>query len=454
MVLKDKNITVVGLGISGRAALNFLYDKGARLKVTDKSDNPQIRESVKELKDKGIECEIGRHTEEFLNGTELLIVSPGVDNSSLPIKYAEEKRIPILSEIELAYRFCQGTIIAVSGTNGKSTVVSLIGEMFKKKDRRVYICGNIGLPFTSIVKDVDRDGVVVLEISSFQLERSVEFRPHIAVMLNITEDHLDRYRDFDEYVDAKLRLFMNQKDTDYAIINYEEAKFKKLKNTIRSALLYFSKHRLSKEYNGAYIENDKLVIRKDGKYVWIGDRDSLSLSGEHNLENALAAGLASFILGIDGGIIKDVLYNFKPLSHRYEVVDIIDGVRFIDDSKATNVDSVRRAIQSSVKGIILIAGGRDKGGDYSVLARPLKEKAKRIFLIGEAKEKIAHALSDAVSISFAATLEEAVIESHRIAKRGDTVLLSPMCSSFDMFKDYKERGEVFRRAVEGLKENA
>jgi len=453
-MLEGKKVTVVGLGTSGLEAAIFSQERKASVKVTDKNDNPEIRKRYAKLEEKGIECELARHTEEFMEGTELLVVSPGVDNNSLPIRWAEERKIPVISEIELGYQFCEGKIVAVSGTNGKSTVTSIIGEIIKKAGKNVFVCGNIGTPFTSIASSVTKDDIVVLEISSFQLERIERFRPHVAVMLNITEDHLDRYSNFNEYVSAKLRLFANQSNTDYAIVNYDQSKLKALDKAVNSNLLYFTKHKLPKEHGGAYVENNELVVRKDGRFIWFAAKDSLSLSGEHNLENALASGLAAFILGIEPDIIKDVLYNFKGLSHRFESVDTINGIRFVDDSKATNVDSARRAIQSSPKGIILIAGGKDKGGDYKILAKLLKEKVRSILLIGEASQRIRDALSNTVEIALADNLNKAVKTAFKMAKRGETVLLSPMCSSFDMFKDYKERGDLFRRAVEELKKDA
>lgn len=447
----NKRVTVVGLGLSGRAASLFLHERGATVKATDEGDTQELRQTAGELEVRGIECELGRHTEEFLEGTELLVVSPGVDNNSIPIRWVQTRNIPITSEIELGYRFCRGKIVAVSGTNGKSTVVSLIGQILKKAGRKAFVCGNIGTPFTSIVSSIQKDDIAVLEISSFQLERIHSFKPHVAVMLNITEDHLDRYKAFNEYIDAKRRLFMNQGEGDYAIVNYDQTKFKNIQKNTQARVLYFSKHRLPKERNGAYVENNELLARRDGRYVWLANRDSLSLNGEHNLENGLAAGLAVFTLGVEPEIIKEVLYDFKTLDHRFELIGTVEGVKFVDDSKATNVDSARRAIQSSAKGIILIAGGRDKGGDYKILAKLVKEKVKAILLIGEAKEKIARAFSKTVPVFSAPGLKEAVDEGFKAAKRGDTILLSPMCSSFDMFRDYRERGEVFRQAVEDLK---
>ena len=316
---------------------------------------------------------------------------------------------------------------------------------------KTALCGNIGIPFTSIAGILDKDSIAVLEVSSFQLERIENFRPYISIMLNIADDHLDRYADMNEYEKAKNKVFMNQLKGDYAIANYEQARFRGLKSSIEPEVLFFSSKKLPKGMDGAYIEKEELIIRKDNKYTWLASKDSLSLIGEHNTENALASGLACFLIGADPDIIKDVLCSFRGLRHRFELVSTVKGIKFIDDSKATNINSAKRAIQASSKGIILIAGGKDKGGDYKALSKPLKEKVKSMFLIGEAKERIASSLSNIVPTSFATTLEHAVKEAFKTAKSGDTILLAPMCSSFDMFKDYKERGEVFCKVVQELK---
>ncbi len=450
MELAEKRVVVVGLGESGMAAASFLKSKGASVAVSEGSDSPSIQARRDLLESKGILCQTNGHTRDFFEGVGLIVLSPGVDNDSQPVKWAVEMNIPIMGEIELAYRFCQGKIVAISGTNGKSTVTMLIADMLKKGQKKTVICGNIGIPFTSVLSDIDSDTIVVLEVSSFQLERIEHFKPYIAIMLNISQDHLDRYKDYGEYVSAKMRLFMNQDENDIAILNYSEHKLKELKGGVRSKRIYFSRHHMPKEIDGAYVENDQLVVRKEGKYIWLARKEDLSLAGEHNVENSLASGLAAYLLGVDADNIKETLYNFKTLDHRFEMVKIIDGIKFIDDSKATNIDSTRRAVQSSSRGIILIAGGKDKGGDYKVLNKLFKEKVKSLVLIGEAKEKIKNAFSSVVPTSLSGSLEEAVTEARSIAKSGDTVLLSPMCSSFDMFTDYKERGRIFCQAVDQL----
>ncbi|MFH1753125.1 MAG: UDP-N-acetylmuramoyl-L-alanine--D-glutamate ligase [Candidatus Omnitrophota bacterium] len=447
---KGKNVTVVGLASSGLAAARLLKESEAVVKITDNGDSAELAKRASELEGMGVACEIGRHTEAFLEGTELFVVSPGVEDGSLPIKWAQERGIRIISEIELGYIFCKGRIIAISGTNGKSTVTSLIGEIFKKAGMPVYVCGNIGLPFTEIALKTKEGDVVVLEISSFQLERIDTFRPHIAILLNITEDHLDRYNEFSDYVDAKMRMFANQGEDDHAILNYDQTRLRNIAPTIRSKVLFFSKNRLSTGHDGAYVENEELVVRKDKRYVWLASSDSLSLKGEHNLENSLASGLAALLMGAEPDCISGVLTSFKTLGHRFEFIGTVKGVRFIDDSKATNVDSVYKALQSSPRGIILIAGGKDKGGDYRILTNALREKVKSLVLIGEAREKIAKVFSDVVPVNFASDMNDAVAKAFDKSKSGDTVMLSPMCSSFDMFKDYKERGDLFCKAVEAL----
>jgi len=449
--LTEKKVTVIGLGVSGEASARLLKENGAFAKVTDSGNSPDVQQRAGQLERAGIPCEIGRHSDSFIDGTELFVVSPGVEESSLPMRWAKERGVPIIGEIELGYRFCKGKIIAITGTNGKSTTTSILGEIFSKASRVVKVCGNIGNPFTGAVIGSGQDDVFVLEISSFQLETIVDFRPDISILLNITENHLDRYKSMDDYVKAKLRIFKNQMKDGVAIIGYDQTRLRNLKPALAPEVLFFTKNRLSKEHDGAYVENDELVVRRKGRYIWLASKDSLSLKGDHNLENCLAAGAAGLALGVEPDVINEVLRTFETLHHRIEFVDSVKGIRFVDDSKATSVDATYRALQATPKGIVLIAGGRDKGGDYRVIADILKEKVRMIVLIGEAKEKISAAFSKTVPVDFAQDMEGAVAKAFSRAKSGDTVLLSPMCSSFDMFKDYKERGESFSRAVSLLK---
>jgi len=449
--LKDKKVTVVGLGKSGMQAALLLHEMGAFPKVSDNRRNPEIEESAEELSKRNIQIELGSHTEEFVSDSELIVTSPGVSSESPALKWAEARSIPIISEIELAYSLCKAPIIAISGTNGKSTVTSLVGEILRESGKKVSVCGNIGLPFSGEVLSLDENSVVVLEISSFQLETIKSFKPKIACLLNIAQDHFDRYENMEAYFDAKKKIFSNQDETDYAVLNFDSHKIRALKKHIKSNSLYFSKHRLSKEYDGAYVENGQILIRQEKKFKWIADQEDLHLAGDHNLQNYLAAALMTFLFGVKAESIKKSLASFKTLPHRFEQVDIINGVRFIDDSKATNVDSVVKALECCNSPVILIAGGRDKENDYRALSKPVKEKVKDLILLGESKEKIASVIGKTKPFHFVDSLSQAVNLAFQKASRRDIVLLSPICASFDMFKDYKERGEVFRQAVAALK---
>jgi len=453
MDLANKKVTVIGLGKSGLAAALLLKEHGAEVRVSDSAKNAELEENTRQLANQSIEFELSSHTEAFINGSDLVVASPGVGISSQPLIWAREKNIPVIGEIELAYSFCPSPVIAISGTNGKSTVTTLIGEIFRKKlgDEKVKVGGNIGVPFSSIIPGLGEDSIAILEISSFQLERVKSFKPKISCLLNVTQDHLDRYTSMDEYFDTKKRIFNNQEEDDFAILNYDMPKIKSLKEEIKPKTLYFSKHRLPKSCDGAYVENGQLIIRKDKKFQWVTSIEELSFEGDHNIQNALAAVLAGFLLEIEPDIMRQALLDFKSLPHRFQTVEVINGVRFIDDSKATNIDSVIKALDCCHNGVVLIAGGRDKGTDYKPLVKAVKQKVKNLILIGEAKEKIAEDLANTKPITFVETIEEAVKLAHDKASKGNIVLLSPICASFDMFSSYKERGEAFRRAVSNLK---
>ncbi len=453
MELSGKKVLVVGLGKSGKEAALLLKKLGAVPKVTDNSKSEEIEQYASELSGQGIACELGTHSASFMEGAELVVVSPGVPDESQAIKWANEKGIPIISEIELAYNFCKAPIVAISGTNGKSTVTTLTGELIKNAGKKVFVGGNLGTPFSSGVLGLDAESIAVLEISSFQLERIKSFKPKVAVLLNVTQDHLDRYPVFDEYFEAKKRIFLNQDRDDYAILNFDSPKIKALAKAIKSKPFYFSKHRLSKEFEGAYVENEELIIRHEGKFKWITSVDELGLGGDHNIHNYLASAMASYLVGVDPESMTETISKFTALPHRFEQVDTVKGVRFIDDSKATNVDSVIKALDSCASRVVLIAGGRDKGSDYRPLANSVRRKVKELVLLGEAKEKIAKALEKTKPISFTSSLDEAVKVAYEKASKGDIVLLSPICASFDMFKSYKERGNAFRQAIEGLKKS-
>ncbi|MFH1380960.1 MAG: UDP-N-acetylmuramoyl-L-alanine--D-glutamate ligase [Candidatus Omnitrophota bacterium] len=450
MDLRNKKITVVGLGNSGFHSALLLDKEGAIVSVTDDGSDDLTKERAKILRGKYIDCEIGCHTEEFLNETELLVVSPGVPDSSLPIRCALERNIPIISELELGYIFCKGKIIAITGTNGKSTVVSLLGDILKKAKLSVNVCGNIGNSLSGEAAKIKKETIAVVEVSSFQLERIREFRPNISAILNIAEDHLDRHPDFKSYVEAKKNIFKNQKKGDFTILNFDDKDLKKIitRQKIESNVLYFS---AKKKVKGIFLEKEevKLFLKKKVKKLF--RLPANKIQGRHNTENILAAVLIAVLLGADIDSIRKSISEFTPLRHRFQSVASIGGVEFIDDSKATNVDAARRALESLKAKAILIAGGKDKKLSYKKILPLLKSKTKKIILIGETKTKMKKVFCNIVPCEECASMTEAVFAAYKSAKKSDKVLLSPMCSSFDMFSSYKARGEAFCRAVENLK---
>ena len=445
MDLKDKKVTVVGLGNSGVNAAILLDDAGARVFATDSQNSSVTRSAAQSLKKRNIEIEIGGHSEDFFRGSELVVLSPGVESSSPAVILAGRMNIPIIGEMELGYRFCRGKIIAVTGTNGKSTVTTLIGQILKDGGRDALICGNIGNSLCGEIPRIKEDTWVALEVSSFQLERIEKFKPRIALILNITDDHMDRYNKFTDYFSQKVKVFSNQDENDYLIMNYDAANLRPLNGVARSKTLFFSRTRNA---SGACVKNDKITVTPpagaEKEICGLGD---IMLRGLHNVENVLASSLAAVIAGVDPGSIRNTVMNFKGLAHRFETVDVIDGVEYIDDSKGTTVDSTYRALESCQKPVILIAGGRDKNSDYSVMSEIFKKKVKALVLIGEARQAIKKVLGRFVSTHEAKDMFEAVEIACKISDENQIVLLSPMCSSFDMFSSYKERGEVFQEAV-------
>ena len=403
-----------------------------------------MKEAIQALKGMDISTEWGGHQTETFLKQDIIVVSPGVDLNIEPIQKAIKHGVRVVSEIELAYHFIHVPIIAVTGTNGKTTTTLLVGEMLKEDGRKVGVGGNVGEPLILFADGKDRWEVLVVEISSFQLEAIKDFRPRISVLLNITEDHLDRYPRYDDYIEAKVRVFANQNSGDLAVLNRDDPIVMQLRERVKAKKVLFSlKEKLGE---GAFSNGQTIFLRLGEK----GEEYSLAktpLKGIHNVENMMAALTAARIFGCSKKSIQTVLDRFKGLEHRLEFVREIKGVRFYNDSKGTNVGSVVKSLQSFSEPVTLIAGGKDKNGDLSPLEALIQKRVKHLILIGEAKERMNRELGGLTDTVMAKTMEKAVLLAHQKAKVGEVVLLSPACSSFDMFKDYKERGKVFKEAV-------
>jgi UDP-N-acetylmuramoylalanine--D-glutamate ligase len=445
MELSNKRVMVIGLGVSGLAAARFLASRGAKLVMTDR------RVDIERSNLPAGSVKLGAEDATWMDDVELVVTSPGVPHDSTLLRTATDRRIPVIGEIELASRFLEAPIAAVTGTNGKSTVVVLLGEILKASRRRTFVGGNLGTPLIDAVGG-EWDAAVV-EVSSFQLEWIEKFRPRAAVHLNLSDDHFDRYKDLTDYGRAKARLFENQQASDYAILNRDDPNVWKLAKSMRSYVVGFG---LARGGSGASIWFDEQAhaIAFDFNFD-DAPRGRISLEGfrlhgRHNISNAMAASAAALALGVKPAEIEGALASFRGLPHRIEVVHAFGGVTYIDDSKGTNVGAVVEAIDALAAPIILIAGGLDKGGDYAPLRRPLGEKVKLAIFNGAARDKMAAALEGATEIEMVATLKEAVEHAARAARPGDTVLLSPACSSFDQFKDYAERGNVYKELVRAL----
>jgi len=446
--IKDKKIIVIGLGISGRAASLLLKSEGAIVRAIDSSVSDQLEATAKELIDAGIDVELGKDIDESIKDSDLLVVSPAVKDDSAIIKTAQEYSVPVISEIELGYYFCKAPIVAVTGTNGKSTIVTLIDLLLKSSGKNSILCGNIGEAFCGKLDQVRQEDTVVLEVSSFQLKRILDFKPKVACITNISQNHLDWHLDFDEYFNSKKRIYENQSDEDFLVLNYDDINLRALGELACSNSYFFSKR---EEVEGAFYKDGSFFINVDNQAKEICKKEDIRLKGEHNISNILCSSLSAYLMGATIEGMQKVLKNFNGLDHRFQTVATIDGVEFIDDSKATTVDATRAALNSCLSKTILIAGGRDKGSDFTKIQETITSKVKALILIGEAKTKIRESLRESVKTYDAEDMDEAVSASFKNADSGDIVLLSPMCASFDMYKSYKERGDVFKRAVERLR---
>ena len=444
-----KKVTVVGLGISGLWSARWLAGQGANVTVSEIRPETELAPDIcREIRRLGVRLEVGGHRRGTFLGAETIIISPGVPHNMELLGAAERRGIPVMGELELASRLIDTPMIAVTGTNGKSTVTALLGFMLEKAGFKVFVGGNIGTPLMAYAAGERKADYVVVEVSSFQLDTVETFCPLVSMILNVSPDHLDRYPDYESYCESKLKIFRNQGNGQYVVLNDQDEKLASVSPSSGVRVFRYGLER--KTGREAFIQDKRICVRLDGKEMNSFTSASFGLPGEHNLENLLGGVLTGLIIGIEPLIIQETIDEFKGLPNRLEMVAELDGVVFLNDSKATNVDAAVRAVRSFDRPLILLAGGRDKGADYTPLARAAQGRVKRAIFLGEARGLLASSFEGILPFSIANDLEEAVNMAFSWAKSGEVVLLAPACSSFDMFSDYSHRGKVFRDVVEGL----
>ncbi len=467
MELSGKKITVIGLGKTGISTAIFLKKRGANVLVTDSSKDNKLFDAANKLQNIGVSVELGAcGSSSFLN-SEIIVLSPGVPHRIEPVLSAAKSGATVIGEIELASRFIKEPILAITGTNGKTTTTTLVGKMLEESGLKAFAGGNIGKPLIDYVDCGNKADIIVAEISSFQLDTIDAFRPKVSVLLNITEDHLDRYPDFNAYANSKKRIFENQQDGDCAIFNASDRNISLMAKDIKCRKLPYFSHNITADFDDYAKLTDNCIIFNLVQNIAAINQKAISsdhefeskfsipfsaihLPGKHNIENVAAAILASLAAGGNLAGIISALEKFRSLPHRIEYVTTIKGVKYYNDSKATTVDSVIKALDVFDKPVTLIMGGRNKGSNFSLLTDAVKKHVKKLILIGEAKEEIKSVLGGTVETILSSSLEDAVFSASKFAESGEAVLLSPACSSFDMFTSYADRGEVFRKAVRGI----
>jgi UDP-N-acetylmuramoylalanine--D-glutamate ligase len=447
MDLKNKRVLVVGLGKSGLSAAMFLRAQGARVTVSDTRSAVALEKEIPALLEAGIMVESGGHGLLTFRRQDLIVVSPGVPMDTPEVKQVVAFGLPVIGELELASRYLQGRVVAITGSNGKTTTTTLVGKIFADAGVPTLVGGNIGLPVIDLVANSTQETVSVLEVSSFQLETVEEFHPWIAVMLNITPDHLDRHGSFESYVAAKERIFARQDTKDFLVLNGDDRVTQMCAAQANSEVFWFSGTKTVRR--GAFV--------RDGVIVWVEKEGGVTepvmpvaeipLKGAHNVENVLAAVCTARLGKIPAESVRASVAGFRAVEHRLELVRKFNEVEYYNDSKATNVDAAMKALASFPGGIHLILGGKDKDSDYSTMADMLKKRVKVVYTVGSAAEKIERQLHGVVKMVSAQTIETAVAKAAKAAAPGDVVLLSPACSSFDQFENYEHRGRVFRQSV-------
>ncbi|MGD1212197.1 MAG: UDP-N-acetylmuramoyl-L-alanine--D-glutamate ligase [Candidatus Acidiferrales bacterium] len=445
--LAGKRVLVVGLARTGVVTSLFAAGYGAIVTATDEKTESELAETAAKLRAAGVKLDLGGHSAASFLEQDLIVISPGVPVTLAPLELARTRGIPVWSEIELAWRFLRGKLVAITGSNGKTTTTSLVAHILKTAGIPTLVGGNIGVPLLSLVESSTDSSVTVAEISSFQLEAIEAFRPEIGVLLNLTPDHLDRHASFEEYAATKMRMFENQLERDAAVLNADDPEVTR-RMPSRPHVFWFSRQK--RVAAGAFLRDDQIIFRHDGSQVPVARRDEIPLRGEHNVENVLAACAAAYLAGATPTAIASGVKTFQGVEHRLEFVAETGGVKFYNDSKATNVDAALKAVEAFPGPLVVILGGKDKGSPYTPLREPLRERARLAILIGGAADRIAADLRDAVPAMNAGTLDRAVQLAVEQARPGDTVLLAPACSSFDQFENYEHRGRTFKELVAKL----
>jgi len=446
--LRKMRVLAVGLARTGEATALFCAKHNAIVTATDQRPENELGDAPAKLREAGVTLELGGHREKTYLAQDLIIPSPGVPADDPLLAKARSKGITIWSEIELAYRFLEGELIGITGSNGKTTTTTLVHHILKKGGKHALLAGNVGTPLISCVEEMKAGTISVVELSSFQLELIDKFRPDIGVFLNVTPDHLDRHKTMAAYAAAKARIFEKQTEMDAAVLNADDTPTVALAPK-KPQVFWFSRKKSVGQ--GAYLRGDEIVIAHHGKEEFVMNRGEIPLPGAHNVENALAAVMAARLAEVDTRTIAAAVKSFEGVEHRLEFVAEIGGVRYYNDSKATNVDATLKALDAFPGRILVILGGKDKGSDYAVLREALRDKAILALLIGTAAEKIESQISGSVAIERAETMERAVETASQAARAGDVVLLAPACASFDQFENYEHRGRVFKELVNGLK---
>jgi UDP-N-acetylmuramoylalanine--D-glutamate ligase len=445
--LSGKKILVVGLARTGIVVSLFSAGYGAAVTATDEKPESALGDAPEKLRAAGVHLVLGSHDPAIFLDPDLIVLSPGVPANLPALQKAREKGIPVWSEIELAWRFLRGKLVAITGSNGKTTTTSLVAHILETAGIPMLVGGNIGTPLLALVERSTDSTVTVAEVSSFQLETIEAFRPEIGVLLNLTPDHLDRHASFEEYAAAKLRMFENQLERDAAILNADDPEVTR-RMPSRPHVYWFSRQK--RVAAGAFLQGDQIIFRHEGEEILVARRDEIPLVGEHNVENVLAACAASYLAGATPAAIAAGVKSFQGVEHRLEFLAEIAGVRYYNDSKATNVDAAVKAVEAFPGPLLVILGGKDKGSPYTPLRDLLAARACRAILIGAAAGKIASDLAGAVPLDQAGSLDRAVEIAASQARPGDTVLLAPACSSFDQFENYEQRGRTFKQLVAAL----